>query len=224
MIIRMVPRCGTAADIGTDHGFVPIELVRRGIADRAVASDVRKGPLERARQHVSEAGLAGRIDVRLGSGLETLAPGEAGTVIMAGMGGLLTAALLNASPEVLKRTETLILSPHTDIGAVRQCVQAQGFRIADEAMTEEDGKFYTVMRCVPGARKRKYTRKELLYGPVLLKKRPEVFLTFLSKEREKTAALIGKLRAEDVSPAVLKEKERALGTIDDVLKGFARIH
>ena len=64
-------------DIGTDHGYVPIYLVREGLAEHAVAMDVRKGPLERAKAHVAEAGLENRIDVRLSDGLTGLKPGEA---------------------------------------------------------------------------------------------------------------------------------------------------
>ncbi len=216
-IIAMVPGCTAAADIGTDHGFVPIELVRRGIVKRAVASDVRKGPLERARQHIENAGLSDRIETRLGSGLETLVPGDEQVLILAGMGGILTAELLNNTPKVLKRAEALVLSPHTDWDAVRRCVRELGFRIADETMTEEDGKFYVVMKCVPGNRKRGYTKKELQYGPVLLRKRPEAFLHFLEKERVKTAALVQKLRDEYVAQNVLKDKERTLRMIDDIL-------
>ena len=216
-VLRLVPPCETAADIGTDHGFVPIELVRRGIADRAIASDVRSGPLERARQHIGEAGLSDRIDARLGSGLKTLSPGEAEVLILSGMGGLLITELLEEAPEVLGNAETLVLSPHTDWDAVRQCVQEQGFRIADETMTEEDGKFYVFLKCVRGARKRRYTRKELQYGPVLLKKCPEVFMRYLYREREKTANLLEKLRCGNVAQSVLKEKEHMLRMLEEIL-------
>ena len=86
-VASFVPKGSNIADIGTDHGYVPIYLVREGQAEHAVAMDVRKGPLERARAHVEAAGLGSRIDVRLSDGLAGLKPGEADCVVIAGMGG-----------------------------------------------------------------------------------------------------------------------------------------
>ena len=86
-VASFVPKGSNIADIGTDHGYVPIYLVREGQAEHAVAMDVRKGPLERARAHVEDAGLGSRIDVRLSDGLAGLETGEADCVVIAGLGG-----------------------------------------------------------------------------------------------------------------------------------------
>ena len=83
------------ADIGTDHGFVPIDLVRRRIIPSAIAMDVNRGPLERAREHIEEAGLEGLIQTRLSDGLQALEEGEADSVLIAGMGGALTVRILS---------------------------------------------------------------------------------------------------------------------------------
>ncbi|MBP5254321.1 MAG: SAM-dependent methyltransferase [Lachnospiraceae bacterium] len=149
-IIGMVPECRTAADIGTDHGFLPIALVRRGKAGSAIASDLRKGPLAAARAHIEEAGLSGRIETRLGSGLSTVRPGEADVIVIAGMGGMLMRDILLNGQETARSASSWVLSPHTDRDAVRRTVYELGFRIEDEDMAEEDGKYYPVLRCVPG--------------------------------------------------------------------------
>ena len=81
-VASFVPKGSNIAEIGTDHGYVPIYLVREGLAEHAVAMDVRKGPLERAKAHVAEAGLENRIDVRLSDGLTGLKPGEADCVVI----------------------------------------------------------------------------------------------------------------------------------------------
>ena len=146
----MVPECRTAADIGTDHGFLPIALVRRGKAGSAIASDLRKGPLAAARAHIEEAGLSGRIETRLGSGLSTVRPGEADVIVIAGMGGMLMRDILLNGQETAQSASSWVLSPHTDRDAVRRTVYELGFRIEDEDMAEEDGKYYPVLRCVPG--------------------------------------------------------------------------
>ena len=93
-VVSMVRPAESAADIGTDHGHVPVELVRRGTVKRALAMDVRKGPLSRAEESVAMAGLENRIETRLSDGLEKLSPGEAETVVIAGMGGELMIHIL----------------------------------------------------------------------------------------------------------------------------------
>jgi len=216
-IIDMIPPCQTAADIGTDHGFVPIELVRRGTASRAVASDVRKGPLERARAHIEEAGLSDRIGVRLGSGLSTLSENEADVILIAGMGGLLMIRLLTEGEAVLKSAKTLVLSPHTDVPKVRRFIAGTGFSITDEEMVEEDGKFYTVLKCEK-KKMRKMSEKACLFGPVLLEKRPPVFVRYLESEYVKTVELIGRMEEENVPEEVLREKRKYLRQLKAVLK------
>ena len=96
-VVSMVRPAESAADIGTDHGHVPVELVRRGTVKRALAMDVRKGPLSRAEESVAMAGLENRIETRLSDGLEKLSPGEAEAVVIAGMGGELMIHILEPS-------------------------------------------------------------------------------------------------------------------------------
>ena len=145
-IAKTVSPCKLIADIGTDHGFVPIWLVEKGVAQKAIASDVGKGPLLRAEEHVLNAGLKDRIDCRLGSGLQTLKPGEADAIVIAGMGGLLTVEILKADLSTAKGAEQLILSPHRDVKQVRTFLAENGFVFLDEAMVSEDGKYYPVMK------------------------------------------------------------------------------
>ena len=147
-IIDMMPPCRAAADIGTDHGFVPIELVRRGIAERAIGCDVRKGPLSSALEHVKRAGLEDKIALRLGDGLSPLLKGEADTVIIAGMGGTLISRILEEGRETAEAFSEMILSPHTDVPLVRLKLQELKFRISAEKMVLEEGKYYVILRAV----------------------------------------------------------------------------
>ena len=91
---------GYAADVGTDHGFVPIRLIESGKVKHVVAMDVRKGPLERACEHVGEYHMEDQIETRLSDGLKELKPGEADTVIIAGMGGELMLRILRDGAHV----------------------------------------------------------------------------------------------------------------------------
>ena len=137
------------ADIGTDHGYVPIWLVQKGVCPSALAMDVRKGPLERAEEHVEEVGLSGKIELRLSDGLAKLKAGEADTVVIAGMGGKLTCRILEQGRHVWENwsegKERLILSPQSEQDEVRHFLEKQGFLILREAMLLDEGKYYIVL-------------------------------------------------------------------------------
>lgn len=175
------------ADVGTDHGYIPIELVLSEKIPSAIAMDVNRGPLERARAHIGAYGLEDRISTRLSDGLEKLAPGEADSVLIAGMGGMLTVRILRNGMDVLEQVKELVLQPQSDIREVRRFLLEEGFVIADEDMVEEDGKFYPMMRAVPGRRglseAEAANELQLLYGPQLLCKKHPVLLRYLRHER-----------------------------------------
>ncbi len=142
----MVTLGNRLADVGCDHGYIPIFLCQTGKIPSAIAMDINDGPLERAREHIEECGLSDCIQTRLSDGLEKLGGDEADTVLIAGMGGCLMCRIIkNRIPESV--TE-LILQPQSDIASVRRCIREIGFCIVDEDMVEEDGKFYPMMRAV----------------------------------------------------------------------------
>ena len=153
-IADMVTPGHIPADIGTDHAYVPIHLLLEQKAGKAYAMDIGAGPLDRAREHIRAEGLVEKIEVRQSDGLKELKPGEADTVIIAGMGGALTVRILTDGMHVLERVRELVLSPHSEIEKVREWVLTHGFEITDEEMLIDDGKFYTVLRAertgIPG--------------------------------------------------------------------------
>ena len=93
-VASLVTEGASVADIGTDHGYIPIYLIENQIAARAIALDINKGPLERARMHIVGHGLKGQIETRLSDGLKEVKPGEVDTMIAAGMGGGLVIKIL----------------------------------------------------------------------------------------------------------------------------------
>ena len=162
-VADMVTPGGKVADVGTDHGYVPIYLIEQNKAFHAIAMDVRKGPLARAGENIVRFGCSGRIETRLSDGLERLEPNEADTVIIAGMGGLLTVRILEAGLEVLKTVKECVLQPQSDLDKVRQFLHQHHFCIVQEKMLIDEGKYYTVMRVVHGEES-PYTEAEDLYG------------------------------------------------------------
>lgn len=180
------------ADVGCDHGYIPIYLIQKGQIPRAIAMDINQGPLLRAREHIREWGLEAYIETRLSDGLKALEPGEAQCLVIAGMGGPLMERILTQGAPVLKDMKELILQPQSEIGHFRQFLAENGYRIIEEDMVEEEKKYYPMMKAVQGSMN--YTKKaEYLYGKKLLEKRHPVLREFLEKEDRASRELLKSL-------------------------------
>ncbi len=206
------------ADVGTDHGYVPIALVLEGRISSAVAMDVNRGPLERAEEHIAAYGLGTYIETRLSDGLRELKEGEADTVLIAGMGGRLTRRILQEGEHCLSSVKELILQPQSEIWLVREYLFCYGYKITEEDIVREDGKFYPMLKAAHG-REEACEPWELRYGRMELQRSPEVLRIYLEKERrllEKIWRILekkgqeGSRRMQEVD-AQLREIEKALG-------------
>lgn len=184
------------ADIGTDHGYIPIALVREGRCPCAVAMDINAGPLARAREHIVAAGLLKQIETRRSDGMKELAIGEADCVIVAGMGGALTIRILEESRAVAESMKALILQPQSELCKVRTYLAERGYEILAEDMVLEDGKFYPMMKVRPG-NSYTLTREEADYGKILLAQRHPVLKQFLQKELETKRKVFGELEGKN---------------------------
>ena len=141
-------------DVGCDHAFLSIYLVRQGIAPRAYASDVRPGPVEAAREHISSEGLEEKISVTLRDGIKGIGrPESPSALVLAGMGGPLILQILGTDEGTAHSFDELIVSPQSCIGEIRSGLEGLDLRITDERMVHEAGKFYTVMKLKPGLTK-----------------------------------------------------------------------
>lgn len=191
-VARLVTPGSRLADVGTDHGYVPIWLFEQGKILSAIAMDLRKGPLERAREHIQMHGLDAHIETRLSDGLDKLLPGEADSIVIAGMGGMLVVKILSQGQKVLSSVKELILQPQSDLDAVREYLHRTGFVIVKEDMIFEDGKYYPMMKAVHGDNTddRKIW---FLYGRLLLENRHPVLKSYLEKEYDGCCKLLEKL-------------------------------
>ncbi|MCI9362408.1 MAG: SAM-dependent methyltransferase [Hungatella sp.] len=205
-VISFVETGSKVADVGTDHGYVPIALAKRGTVAQGLAMDVRTGPLERAKEHIRQHGLEDVIQVRLSDGVKELKEGEADTVIVAGMGGELVIHILEDGKRLWDEVKHWILSPQSDIDKVRKFLGENGFRIAQEEMIEEDGKYYTVMDVTPG-RMERMEPWEVLYGPCLVRKGHPVLKEFLMKERGNLTGILRGLKGQEGESAKRREGE-----------------
>ena len=149
-ISESVPQGVAIADVGTDHGYIPIYLCLKNKITKALAMDLRPGPLKRAEENIARYGLENQIKTRLSNGLLELHSGEADVAVIAGMGGLLIAEILEAARLPL---DCYVLQPMTATAELRQYLAENGYQICHEVLAQEEEKIYTVMTVKRGQMK-----------------------------------------------------------------------
>ncbi len=200
------------ADIGTDHGFVPIALVSEGRCPSAIAADVRKGPLSHAAENIRKHALSDVIETRLSDGLKEIRPGEVQAVIIAGMGGMLMMRILEEGRDVISAARELILQPQSDIPQVRRWLQLNGFHIICEKTALDAGKYYFMMKAVPGVGP-EYDVADMQYGYCLLRSGDQLLQKYLEEEAVKLRDIRQALGTQKT-----EKSRKRLEEIDDLLK------
>lgn len=213
-VAGMVPPGAVVADIGTDHGYLPVYLVIQGISPHAIATDVKKNPLAAAENIVSLLAIEKKVDLRLGDGLSVIMPGEANVIAIAGMGASTMMKILEQSPQVLARTGRLVLQPMRDTAKIRNWLVKHDWKIIDEELVYEDSAFYEIIAAEPGSSM--LTIEEVEAGPVLIKKAHPLLKGFIEEK-------IRNLEAIDISlanstKAKAKDQKRELREKVNTLK------
>ena len=218
-VASMVTAGNCLADVGTDHGYVPIYLYERNVIPRAIAMDVNKGPLERAALHIAESGMKDAIETRLSDGLTALKPGEADSIVIAGMGGPLMIRILSAYPEVTASAKELILQPQSEIPELRIWLYEQGYEIVEEHMVFEDGKYYPMFKAVKNPEAEKLTDLEFKFGKLSVLAEPEVLKAYLEREIANKQNIFKKLMDEnsEKSRARAEEIKALLAELEEML-------
>lgn len=195
------------ADIGTDHAYLPVYLIGSGISYGAVATDINRGPLERAAANVAAAGLTDRITLRLCDGLagvESYCPRD---IFILGMGGELIARILGESEMIKKEDVRLILQPMTRQAAVRGFLLSHGFCIDDEMLVEEDGRIYQIICAHYDGILRVATAAAMLVGAEILNRGGDICSRYKNRLcREFAVSAEGKRRGGAISAAMADEQ------------------
>ena len=144
-IAGMIEQGSTVADIGTDHAYLPVFLVKCKIVSKVFACDVADGPLENARRNIELSGVSG-IELRKGDGINAVSPDEADTFIIAGMGGDLIARILDAAEWIKNEKFDFILQPMTAVEDLRKWLLQNGFSVEIEQAVKSQCRIYTVMK------------------------------------------------------------------------------
>lgn len=208
------------ADIGTDHGYLPIYLVEQGICKKAIAMDINEGPLLRAKKHIDEQGLTQKIDTRLSNGGDRLEVNEVSSIIIAGMGGRLIADIMGEKPEVFTTVEQLVLQPQSEWMNMRLWLTQQGYEILKEEMVCEEEKYYLVLKTKFSDQLKEAQKKETTvlaklnmtekmyfrYGRYFLKHPTTVFREFLDMEQKQKGQILERLNLARVDEKVRTRK------------------
>jgi tRNA (adenine22-N1)-methyltransferase len=193
-VLGLLGPCQVLADVGTDHGLVPVAAVCRGLAARALAVDLREAPLAGALTLIEKSGVADRVIALRGDGLSGLEGRTVDAVVMAGMSGESMLRILERAPDVLARVTQLVLQPNQNAQLLRRWALQTGWHLRDESMLEERGQFFVTCRFAPGAgrdpayRLPGWTEEALCsVGPRLLARRDPVACRWFERQRARVS-------------------------------------
>lgn len=213
MVADFVPPCACAADIGTDHGYLPIWLLQNGVIRSAIAADIHAGPLANARQSAAAYDLEERFRFVQADGLRFPDAQAADVVTIAGMGGETICAILAAAPW-LRQEKQLVLQPQSKVPELTDWLWRNGFTIEDAALCRDAGKRYLVLRVLGQTAAQAYTVEQLL-----LRRRDPLLPEHLKEEiRRQTRARTGMAHAKQIPATELAALDARLSQLQACLK------
>lgn len=193
-IADLVDNCDLLADIGTDHAYIPVYLIKKGVVKRAIAADISKGSIKKAELNAKKYNCIDKIDLRCGNGLEVIKAGEQpNCVVIAGMGGMLAIEVMEKNIPVVKGVNQLIVQPQRDIDEVRKFLHKIGLKIENEKMLFEDGKFYNVIICSKGVDV-EYSETDYWFGKRLIDEKNKVLKEYIFYEMNKMNRVLESLK------------------------------
>lgn len=180
------------ADVGTDHGYIPVMLCKRGYEGSIIGTDINEGPLNKARRSLFEAGFEDRVILKLCDGLEAVEPETVNTIIVAGMGGDTITGILDRAEWCAREDVRLILQPVTKPEILRYWLINNEFCITSEALVKENGTIYQIICARPG-KSEKYTDAELFTGKLERIKQEELFREHIAIHVKRFASAVNSL-------------------------------
>lgn len=198
------------ADVGCDHAFLAIELIKHNKAKKVYACDVAIGPLKKAQENIELYGLYKKIEVILSDGLKNV-PGDCEAVVIAGMGYYTVKKILEESLHKLEKYKQIIIQINTDVDLFRQWISDNNFTIVNEKMVKVKH-YYTIIELSLDKRK-SYNNAEILFGPKLIESKEEIFLEYLSKKKKKLNKLIQVINNQ----SKIDEYNNVINIIDQIL-------
>lgn len=208
-IASLIPNGETLADVGTDHGYIPLYLFQNDVISYAIAMDVNPMPLKRAEDNICAAGYGNKCEFRLSDGLEKLSEGEVTSVVIAGMGGLLMIDIIMRGKSVINDDTKLFLQPMIAAPELRLFLFENGFTIENEYVIQEENKFYNIICALRGTSK--YKDEDIYIGRNVKKNSPDVFGEYIKyKHRVCSNIMEGIKKSRNPNKAELEKYQKQL--------------
>lgn len=198
-----VPKGAVMADIGTDHAYLPVWLLEQGRITSAIAGDIAAGPCQAARNTVATYGMKDRVQVRQGSGLRVLTPGEVDTVTIAGMGASTIISILEEAPAVVASLKTMVLQPMAAASSLRKWLTSHGWQLIGEDLVEDGKHFYEII-CAQQGENTTYSEAQYAVGPVLLQEGHRLLPKQLQRQRDNCYKLLQQMEQSEQAKASAK--------------------
>jgi tRNA (adenine22-N1)-methyltransferase len=220
LIADKIPKCGILVDIGTDHAYIPVYAVMNGITEKALATDIKIGPVEIAQKNIRKYGLQQNIETRLGSGLDPICGHETDVIVIAGMGGMLIQEILFNGIEKAKKAGLIILQPMNAVEVIRKWLNENGFEIIDEALAMEESKLYNVICSKWTGRRVKFDDYDYYVGYKLINGSDPLLKNYLEKKLKQLIVIInGKKKAEILQDDIenyINIKDRLIKRLENI--------
>lgn len=216
-ITKYVPKNSIVADIGTDHGYIPVYLIKNKISKRVIGSDISSGSLEKIQDYVLETQTEEFIDIRLGDGMEVLKPYEVDTVVIAGMGGILMTEILDKDLKLRDSVVRYILQPMVGVKELREYLFSNNFKLIEEDLVFEDEKYYEIMVVEKGIE----PSKEEIYFDIsdgLIKKEHPLLKDYINFKINKNNIILNNLKSSRSKESL--EKKKAL---EELISNYERV-
>lgn len=215
-ILSSVPHGVSMADIGTDHAHIPIHAIETGKMKWAIATDLRRDPLEIARKNVEAHQLERFLELRLGDGLQPIQVGEVDVIVSAGIGGHVHAEMLKMSPNVAQSAKILVFQPMNASHILRQQLDHHRFAIVDESLVIEDDRIYEIIvasHTHPNDAYARYRGDDLwmklayTYGPHLIHTSSDLLLLRVHRELDKRRRVLQSVQQSSAQGAAIRARQ-----------------
>lgn len=218
-IENMVPECNILSDIGTDHAYIPIYMVKNEKCRKAIACDIGEGPVAVANRNIRQHGMEHRIETRLGSGFKPICEDELDVCVIAGMGGVLIREILTEDLIKAKKANTLIIQPMNCIELVREWLYLNGFEIYDEGLINEGFRIYNVIVVRWTG---KILQKEQVYyyiGEKLIEKKDPLLKKYINRRIELMDKVLNEMSAmKDQDSSLISDQKYIRNELGALLK------
>ena len=206
-VARFIENGALVADIGTDHGYLPVYLAQNGLARSIIASDISEGSLRSARQSAARHGVSEKIAFVAAPGLDGIGETETDTVVIAGLGGETIAGILDGAPWTKRGGVRLILQPQTKTSGLCSYLRENGYRVRDAELARENDRFYVVLLVKGGASDSALEPEVELLARLMFKRDPLIrgYLDSLIERTSRALEGMNKSSAPDVLNMALKQ-------------------